>query len=282
MTEEQLAVVREVFEHVDSGNKGWLCGDDVQHIVQTLNSCSVAQLGDSRHAAATDSSKLSKSQALERTRMDVAAEYEQFKQDSAREPTSPVPDDDTARSCDAGRHSSRWARPVAALTDDEMGKQVKEAEKEQMREKRRRRKLAEREAATTTELLKVLVPPDSAQLQKAGGAGAEPPVRLSFEIFTKAVDVAMLHTSIETGCRTGTGKREHGVTATGARPGELYCRKIVTHWRRARGGYYDNVKDLDTSDDRDAVGADTYAEMLELLVPLSVRDASEAFEDECL
>ena len=37
LTAEQLAVVGDMFEHVDSGNKGWLCRDDVMQIVRTVN-----------------------------------------------------------------------------------------------------------------------------------------------------------------------------------------------------------------------------------------------------
>ena len=274
LTDAQLAVVREVFEHVDCGNKGWLCRDDVQHIVHTLNKPTATRHEPADAGRATGGGQpLSKSQALERTRIlpgDAAAEHEQRKQDSAREATSPIPDDD-----EEGDDGQRWAsRSVGRgrLTTEEMERQVAEAEKERQREGRRQRKRAEREAAATVELLKVLVPPESRSLRQAGGAGAEPPVRLSLEDFSKAVDSAMANTS------------SMAMMGSGARPGELYCRKMVTHWRWARGdaGSYDQGYGSSSSSGSGAAGGSGYAEMLELLVPLSMRDMSGLEEEELL
>jgi hypothetical protein len=306
LTKEQLAVVQDIFERVDSGNKGWLCRDDVQQIVRTLNN------SDTTHPKRDDtgtanSNELRSSRAQERTMqhdrllprlgcpprnapIDAAAEREQRKQDSAREPTSPIPDDDTARY--GGSSGTRWASR-SAMTEEAIEQQVKQAEKKQIRDARRRRKLVERETTTTIELLKVLVPPDSVELWQASGAGAEPPVRLSFDTFSKAVDVAMVRTSImpadATKPRAGGGGRDQGTTSTGARPGELYCRKMVKHWRQARVS--DRSNDLGSGgpathapakEAGGRVGADSYEQMLELLVPLDVRDAREAIEEEIL
>ena len=141
-------------------------------------------------------------------------------------------------------------------------------------------------------------------------------MRLSFDTFSKAVDVAMVRTSVEVGSRVGGARREtqrHRDTerhrdreteaqrltetsTTGARPGELYCRKMVAHWRRARGGDPDcfpagdstliahagevgGATERDRDRDRER---ESFADMLELLVPLSVRDASEVLEEEFL
>lgn len=304
LTEEQLAVVREVFEHVDSGNKGWLCRDDVQQIVRTLNTLDVSQRKrvDSRHVRGSiGAGSLSKSQALETTRivsLGAAADREQRKQDSAREPTSPTPDgdEDSGRSPEKGTRDARWASCSATTrTEEEMEQQITEAAQERVREGRRQRRRAEREEAATVELLKVLMPPDSLQLQRAGGPGAESPVRLAFSDFSKAVDGAMLRTSIEPDGRVVGGRRQHGSTATGASsrehgfsPGELYCRKVVTHWRHARG-LSDDRSHLGASNSAvhacetgERIGPDSYAAMLELLVPLSVRETSEVLEDEFL
>lgn len=305
LTAEQLAVVRDIFEHVDSGNKGWLCRDDVLHIVRTVNNSDTThprRVEPSHDTAGGPCNQLSRTRPQAQhdqlprlgcpprgAPIDAESEREQRKQDSAREPTSPVPDD-TARYC-RSPDDARWASH-SAMTEDEIEQQIKQAEKEQMRDARHRRKLADRETAATVELLKVLVPPDSVELRQAGGAGAEPPVRLSFDTFSKAIDAAMVRTSIvrvdTTKVRVGGGRRDQGGTTTGARPGELYCRKMVTHWRQARGGY-DRSNHLGSGDSA-THGAEAsaktrshnYAQMLELLVPMNVREASEALEEEFL
>ena len=265
LTTPQLVVVREVFDHVDVGSKGWLCRDDVQQIVHTLNKPAAA----SKPRAVGNGGALSKSEALERTRI-LPDEQEQRKQDSFRGATSPTPEDDED-------DEQLWgmARSAGRLTAQDMDRQVAEAEKERRREALRQKKRAEREAAATVELLKVLVriTPEERALRQLHGTAAEPPIRLSFGDFSAAVDHAMLTTST-----VGNG-------AKGARPGELYCRKMVTHWRWARGsapvqGQFFTDQPLGMALGGGGMGGG-YDEMLELLVPLSMR-SGDLEEEEIL
>ena len=239
ISDAQVCTLREIFDAVDGGRKGWLCREDITQLVRQLGNSLSSKRGTAQQRSpdgkATGRSLARRAGGAETEGGPAGGEEEEtIKQDSARGATSaaarrgsregllsqapPLGASDAAAAAEARAQAAAAAAEAAAVAAAEA------AAKERLREMRRQRRQEEKDAAATDELLRVLVTaPRAAEPAQAVGSLLPPqhqaPLRISFAEFSGAVDRAL----------DGSGASGGGGDG-GARTGELYCRKLLTHW----------------------------------------------------